>query len=89
MNKYDRCDRCPDEDTRKCDTCQEPEPDPMELTYTFVLREGICSIEGLHNDLDRIVESLGSGLTKSTLESPDEWIEHDFEGGAEAYGRSD
>ncbi len=81
MNKYDRCNRCPDEDTAVCDTCREPEP--MELTYTFVIRDGICSIEGLHSDLDRIVESLGFGLVKSTLESPEEICEHDFEEGAD------
>lgn len=81
MNKYDRCERCPDEDTSVCDTCIEPELEPMELTYTFVLREGICEIDGLHRDLDRIVEDLGFGLIKSSLESPDEESEHEFEEG--------
>jgi hypothetical protein len=55
----------------------------MELTYTFVLRDGICEIEGLHSDLDRIVEDLGFEVVRSSLESPEEESEHDFEEGDE------
>jgi hypothetical protein len=79
MNKFERCERCPDEDTSVCDTCEEPEPEPMELTYTFVLGEGVCEIEGLHNDLDKVVKALGFGLVMSILESPDEICEHNFD----------
>lgn len=78
MNKYDRCDRCPDEDTSKCYTCREPDQEPMGLTYTFVINEEIYNIEGLHNSLDSAVDSLGLGRLKSTLESPDEVVEHDY-----------
>ena len=82
--KTDRYELCPNEDTVARSIYQtEPGPEPMELTYTFKLREGICEIEGLHNDLDRIVEDLGYGLIKSSLESPDEVCEHDFTEGAE------
>lgn len=78
--EHKNCDRCPDEHTDKCDTCGQ-EPEIMALTYTFTLQEGICNIEGLHNDLDLIVESLGFGLVRSSLESPDEISEHEFEEG--------
>lgn len=83
MDKFDYCERCPDEDTSVCDTCREPEPEPMELTYTFVITEDICNIDGLHNDLDRIVSDLGLEVVRSTLESPDEITEHELEEGAE------
>lgn len=75
--KYQKCDACPHEDTHKCDTCGQ-EPESMELTYTFTLREGICNIDGLHNDLDRVVSDLGLEIVKSVLESPDEESEHDL-----------
>jgi hypothetical protein len=63
------------------------EPEAMTLTYTFKITDGIYNIDGLHSDLDRIVEDLGFEVVKSTLESPDEVSEHDFEEGAGEYGR--
>ena len=86
MNKSERCERCPDEHTDACDTCREPEPEQstMKLTYTFHLAEGISEINGLHSDLDDIVQRCcGIDVIKSTLESPDEICEHDYREGAD------
>lgn len=82
MNKYDRCEACPDEDTEKCDTCGQ-EPETMTLTYTFVIKDGITVIEGLHKDLDLMAQVAGCELVKSTLESPDEESEKWYKGGKE------
>lgn len=144
MNKSDRCDRCQDEDTNVCDTCNPNEDtsdqdklmteisnkffslrssirkkhfgeqtnedikmisldlsekckdlaellnkesgeksEHMELTYTFTISGGICEIEGLHINLDTCVMAtgtdLGLNLIKSTLESPEEIVEHDYQ----------
>lgn len=83
MIKSDRCDRCPDEDTTICDTCNpNDEEQHMELTYTFTLSGGVYNIEGLHINLDTCVMAMGTDLgfdiIKSTLESPDKIVEHDY-----------
>ena len=144
MNKSDRYDRCPDEDTDVCDTCNPnedtsaqdqlmteisdkfftlrniirkkhfgestnddikqislelsekcrnlaavitneagTESEQIELTYTFTISGGICAMEGLHINLDTcvmaMITDLGYDLLKSSLESPDEIIEHDYQ----------
>lgn len=76
------CDRCPDEHTNKCDTCGQ-EPETMTLTYTFVIKDGITAIEGLHKDLDMMAQVAGCELIKSSLESPDEVSEKEYRKGVE------
>jgi hypothetical protein len=80
--KTERCERCPKEDTNACSVCQsEPGQEEMTLTYTFTINEEIYGIDGLHSDLDGIIEALGFEVVSSKLESPDEETEHDFREG--------
>lgn len=72
---------CPHEDTERCKTCRKESDqtsEEMTFTYNFVVKEGASQIEGLHNDLDLMVNVGGLEVLKSTLESPDEISEHDF-----------
>jgi hypothetical protein len=79
MPKNERCERCPDEDTVVCQTCDpDAEQTEYKLTYTFYISEAICEIDGIHVDLDNIIGALGFKVVRSTLESPDEICEHDY-----------
>lgn len=39
MAKYPKCERCPDEDTNKCTSCnQDRLPDPVEITIEKAIK---------------------------------------------------
>lgn len=51
----------------------------MKLVYTVEISEEIYCIDGLHQDLDRVILTAGLDIKRSEFESDDEVSENDYE----------